>query len=199
MDRKEQEKNTLDYYNHNAKEFTTFRGDGVSRYWSKELSQFQKLLPRGTVLEVGCGIGNEAVLLKEMGYQYVGTDLSLGMLNVAKNRLPEKNFVCQDLRTPGFSNEFDGLLAIASLLHLEKDELTPTLTTLRQQLRQGGVGLLTLKEGVDTEVDSKGRFYSYYSPEELSQHILDSGFNLLDITIHEEKGHSFICCYIENP
>jgi len=199
MDRKEQEKNTLSYYNRNAKEFTVFRGEGVSHYWSEELNHFQKLLPKGTVLEVGCGIGNEAILLKEMGYNYVGTDISTGMLSVAKARDPEGNFVCQDLRLPGFSSEFDGLLGFASLLHLEKDELTLALSVLRKQLRSGGVGLLTFKEGIGTEIDGKGRFYSYYSPEELAQHLLDAGFNLTDVTIHEEKGHSFICCFVENP
>ena len=199
MDRKEQEKNTLAYYNRDAKEFMAFRGEGISHYWSAELSHFKELLPQGTVLEVGCGIGNEAILLKEMGYDYVGTDISMGMLSVAKARCPESNFVCQDLRLPGFSSEFDGLLAIASLLHLEKDELTPTLSTLRKQLRSGGIGLLTLKEGTGTEVDGKGRFYSYYSANELAQYVINSGFNIIGQTIHEEKGHSFICCFVENP
>lgn len=199
MDRKEQEQQTLAYYDGHAQEFAAFRGEGVSKYWSAELSHFQKLLPTGTVLEVGCGIGNEAIILNEMGYDYVGTDLSMGMLTVAKAHCPEGKFVCQDLRSPGFSSEFDGLIGLASLLHLEKDELTPALTTLRQQLRSGGIGFLTLKEGIGTEVDTKGRFYSYYSPEELAQHILDAGFNLLDQTIHPEKGHDFICMFVQNP
>lgn len=171
----------------------------MSRYWSKELALFQKLLPEGTILEVGCGIGNEAVILKEMGYDYFGIDNSMGMLSVARSRSPEGNFACQDLRHPGFSYKFDGLIAIASLLHLQKDELTPTLKVLRKQLRSGGIGFLTLKEGRETEVDKKGRFYSYYVTEELFAHLIDAGFDILDITIHEEKGHPFICCFVQNP
>lgn len=199
MDRKEQEKNTLAYYNQNAKEFAAFRGEGVSQYWSEQLAHFQELLPEGDILEIGCGIGNEAIILSEMGYHYVGTDISMPMLSVGKTRLSEGNFVCQDFRSPGFSQKFDGLISLASLLHLEKDELTPTLITLRQQLRLGGVGLLALKEGVGTEIDAKGRFYSYYSAEELSQYVIESGFNLIDQTIHRAKGQSYVCCYIQNP
>lgn len=113
--------------------------------------------------------------------------------------MPEGNFTCQDLRSLGLSFEFDGLIAIASLLHLEKDELFPTLEKLRKQLRKGGIGLLTLKEGVGTDIDKKGRFYSYYTPEELSRLILDSGLNLLYITIHKEESRPFICCFVQNP
>ncbi len=199
MDKNEHEKNTLAYYDHHAREFNSFRGEGVSHYWSKELALFQKLLPDGTVLEVGCGIGNEALLLREMGYGYVGTDISLGMLSIAKSRYPEGNFACQDLRVPGLSPKFDGLLAIASLLHLDKAEIVSSLAVLRDQLRQGGIGLITLKEGVGTEVDNKGRFYSYYSVEEMAKCLVEAGFNLLDITLHEEKDHPFICCFIKNP
>jgi SAM-dependent methyltransferase len=199
MDRKEQEQSTRRYYDNQAADFKAFRGEGVSQYWQKELAQFHELLPEGTILEVGCGLGNEAILLREMGYDYVGTDLSMGMLAVAKKRTPEAVFIQQDLRDPGFNCEFDGLVGIASLLHLEKEELTPALIALRNELRSGGVGFFTLKEGTGTEVDSKGRFYTYYSPEELTQHFLDAGFNLIDQSTHPEKGHDFICMFVQNP
>lgn len=199
MDRKENEKNTLTYYNNKAQEHKDLRGEGTSQYWTKELSYFQEFLPQGTILEIGCGTGNEAVLLREMGYEYLGTDISEGMLEVAKDRCPDATFVCHDFRVPVKSSDFDGILGFASLLHLEKEEIVPTLKTLRQQLRSGGVGLFTLKEGEGTETDSKGRFYSYYSPEELAQYFDDAGFDIIDITLHQEKGHNFICCFVENP
>lgn len=90
-------------------------------------------------------------------------------------------------------------MAFASLLHLEKDELVPALNTLRQQIRSGGIGLITLKEGLGTEVDSKGRFYSYYNSTELADALDLSGFEILDITLHPEKGHDFLCCFVKNP
>jgi SAM-dependent methyltransferase len=199
MDRTEHEKSTLNYYNQHASEFKAHRGEELSQYWSTELARFHELLPQGAILEVGCGTGNEALLLKEMGYDYYGTDISTGMLTEAKTRCPEGLFVCQDLRSSALSSEFDGLISIATLLHLEKDELTSALSILRNQIRSSGIGLLTLKEGVGTEVDTKGRFYTYYSHEELTKHLIDAGFNIVDITTHPEKGHDFICCFVENP
>lgn len=199
MSRQEQEENTLDYYNHQAQDHLQFRGEGVSQYWSQELARFQELLPQGSVLEIGCGTGNEAILLQSMGYDYTGLDLSIGMLSIAKHRSPEAKLVCQDLRLSAIDRKFDGLIAIASLLHLEKEELTPALATLRRQLRSDGIALISLKEGQDCEIDSKGRFFSYYSIEELSRHLNDAGFNLIDLTVHPEKYHNFICCFVENP
>lgn len=199
MDRTELERSTLAYYDQQAQEHLKFRGEGVSQYWVEELSKFQELLPEGSVLEVGCGAGNEAILLKQMGYDYLGIDISEGMLAIAKSRCPDGVFAKQDLRSLAVLSEFDGIIAIASLLHLEKDELIPALSTLRHQIRPGGIGLFTLKEGQGTEVDNKGRFYSYYSPEELAEALDAAGFNIIDITIHPEKGHNFICCFVENP
>lgn len=199
MDRKELEKHTLAYYNQNAAEFKKFRGEEVSLYWEEQLKRFKELLPSGTVLEVGCGIGNEAFLLKEMGYDYLGIDISPAMLEVAKTFCPKGEFVCQDFRTLDFPSEFDGVVAFAALLHLEKDEMTPTLVTLRKQLCRGGIALFTLKKGTGTEVDAKGRFYSYYSPEELAQHFLDAGFEIIEQTIHEAKGQVYVCSFVQNP
>lgn len=199
MDRTEHEESTLAYYNQQAQDHLKFRGEGVSQYWVEELARFHELLPQGSILEIGCGAGNEAILLREMGYDYLGTDISEGMLAIAKSRCPEAIFAQQDLRSLAVFSEFDGLIAIASLLHLEKEELVPALYTLRQQIRPGGIGLITLKEGSGTEVDPKGRFYSYYTPEETAQALDDSGFDIIDITIHPEKGHNFICCFVQNP
>lgn len=199
MDRKEHEQQTLAYYNQNATEFKKFRGEVVSLYWEEQLKRFKELLPEGTVLEVGCGIGNEAFLLKEMGYDYLGIDISPAMLEVAKSCCPDGEFVCQDFRTLDLPSEFDGLVAFAALLHLEKDEMTPTLITLRKQLRHGGIGLFTLKKGTGTEVDAKGRFYSYYEPEELAKHFLDAGFEIIEQTIHEGKGQIYVCNFVINP
>lgn len=90
-------------------------------------------------------------------------------------------------------------VALSALLHLEKDELTSTLITLRKQLRQGGIGLITLKKGTGTEVDSKGRFYSYYLPEELAKYLLAAGFEVVEQSILESKGQTHICNFVKNP
>ena len=48
-------------------------------FWRSEFEQFKKLLPSGKVLDVGCGGGRDALLIKNEGYEYVGVDLSAEM------------------------------------------------------------------------------------------------------------------------
>src|ERR671937_312668 len=42
----------------------------------------------GTCLEIGCGTGIHAGLIRELGWSPVGVDLSAGMLRHAADRLP---------------------------------------------------------------------------------------------------------------
>ena len=43
--------------------------------------------PSGTVLDIGCGTGRQAILLAELGCRVVATDISMGMLLEARRRL----------------------------------------------------------------------------------------------------------------
>ena len=45
------------------------------------------------ILDVGCGSGNHATILSNMGYNVRGFDKSPDMVNVANKKLPNKFFV----------------------------------------------------------------------------------------------------------
>jgi SAM-dependent methyltransferase len=69
------------------------------RYFARRLDLFERLgpaLPRGArVLELGCGDGTFAELLVERGFEYVGTDLSAGMVEETRERLGGRGLVEQ--------------------------------------------------------------------------------------------------------
>lgn len=61
-----------------------------------EYAFYQKILKRyksRSILEIGCGTGNLAALLLKHPYKYIGLDSSDGMLQRAKERLPEQLFI----------------------------------------------------------------------------------------------------------
>lgn len=70
---------TIDAYDKTAQAWIS-KHDG-SDFWEAELSRFYELLPAGKILEVGAGGGRDARPLIEHGYDYVGTDISTGLLN----------------------------------------------------------------------------------------------------------------------
>lgn len=50
------------------------------------------------VLDLACGTGNLTEELKHLGYDMIGIDLSVDMLNIAKEKNPDILYLCQDMR-----------------------------------------------------------------------------------------------------
>ena len=108
------------------------------------LQRVQALLPPGGhVLEVGCGTGSTAVRLAPFTGRMLATDVSPGMIAIARERLaaqpvPQLGFALADADAPGQGQgAYDVVLAF-SLLHLVED-LDHALQLLVQALRPGGL------------------------------------------------------------
>jgi ubiquinone/menaquinone biosynthesis C-methylase UbiE len=109
------------------------------------LRRVQGLLsPDHAVLEIGCGTGTTALRLAHGTRRYLATDLSCGMLAIARERhaaapqaLPQLQFVRADAERadPGHKT-FDAVLAF-NVLHLVED-LDRTIATAARALRPGG-------------------------------------------------------------
>jgi SAM-dependent methyltransferase len=76
-----------------------------------------KLIGRGRVLDLGCGVGNVARLRGVQGY--VGVDFSMRMLKKAPKNA---DVVCGELRALGVDlGKFDKFLCLETLEHLDDD------------------------------------------------------------------------------
>lgn len=95
------------------------------------------------VLEIGCGTGSTALLLAPSVGRLLATDVSAGMIAIAREKLaaqplPQLDFAVADADAPGFGQgTFDAALAF-NLLHLVSD-LDRTLALVIQALRPGGL------------------------------------------------------------
>lgn len=67
------------------------------------------------LLELGCGSGHLAKLLFEKGYRITGVDLYEEMLQIARKRLPEVEFIQQDIRDLKFEKRFDAIIAMGRM------------------------------------------------------------------------------------
>lgn len=98
------------------------------------------LAPRA--LDAGCGSGFQATLLRELGYAVHGTDLSGGLLAVARRRLPGAGLVRADLETlPYRAGVFDVVSCCGSTLSFVARPAR-ALAELGRVLRPGGRLLL---------------------------------------------------------
>src|SRR5690242_17597542 len=87
------------------------RDPAVRAAWRLRLLSWLPPAP-SRVLDLGCGTGSLSVLLHESGYHVVGADLSMGMLAVARRKLPRPLLVRADASRPPFAAKtFDVVLA----------------------------------------------------------------------------------------
>jgi SAM-dependent methyltransferase len=135
---------TLRYYDSHAEEFIE-RTAPLSMEHLYE--PFLALVPLGgRILDAGCGSGRDAAEFVRRGYDVVAFDGSAEMARLASERT---RLTIRHLRFDqiDWRDEFDGVWACASLLHLPSPQLQTALRRIVGGLRRGGVLYVSLKEG----------------------------------------------------
>jgi glycosyltransferase involved in cell wall biosynthesis/SAM-dependent methyltransferase len=77
-----------------------------------------------SVLDVGCGPGQFAALLRDAGIpQYLGIDFSRVAVEMARDVCPEFEFLVEDVRTAGAleTHPYDVMVCLETLEHIEED------------------------------------------------------------------------------
>jgi len=155
--------------------------------WPLELEKFKKFLPTGKILEVGAGTGRDAKDLVDLGYEYVGTDVSDGLLDIARKSLPNQQFIKMSVYDLSFPEKFDGFWASAVLLHIPKARIGEALRKIKSTQISGSIGFISIKDGsgekmsqrridgVDTE-----RFFALWGRKEFEEVLDRNGFEVID-------------------
>ena len=147
------------------------------------------LLPSASLLDLGCGSGELARKLASLGYsgRYAGVDFSPGLLEFARQRLPEDfkaSLVLARLDQPDWEDRlplssFSIVVAFAVLHHLPGEELRlDLLQRVRRLLKPGGEFICS-----NWQFLRSPRLSARIQPWErvgLSQADVDSGDYLLD-------------------
>lgn len=148
--------NNMDYYENNAKAFveSTLRVDMQTLY-----QRFLPLLPkRAYILDAGCGSGRDAKTFIERGYQVTAFDASAEIAALAEKEIGQPVQV-QRLQDIQYQNQFDGIWACASLLHVPAKELPDVFRRLARALKPNGVIYCSFKYG-QAEYEKKGRWFT---------------------------------------
>jgi len=152
-------KKTIQDYNLIAEEFSRTR----ERIWPEMRFLFDEyLIPREKILDIGCGNGRFLEIFKEKKVDYFGVDSSERLIEIAKKRYPEKEFlplakgmpeakgvhkfqVASALNLPFPDNYFDKVYSIAILHHIPSEEFRfQFLKEARRVLNQEGLLILTV-------------------------------------------------------
>jgi tellurite methyltransferase len=124
-------------------------------FWGKKpgkyVEKLVKFLPKGTILDLGCGEGKNSIYLAERGFDIHAVDCSLPAIRNFKHRLAECNEIVRDRISIVLANVivywtshmFDGVIAYG-LLHclsnLEEADLV--VRTMQSLTRVGGYNVI---------------------------------------------------------
>ncbi|MCT4554452.1 MAG: class I SAM-dependent methyltransferase [Pelagimonas sp.] len=154
----------------------------------QDYTAFTALLPAGgRVLDLGCGPGHWAARFRDAGYVTEAMDASPEMAALALDRY---GVTVRVATFDDFDDQarFDGIWANFSLLHAPRAQFPTYLQRVKQALKPGGALSLGMKLGNGEGRDSLGRFYAYYSEEDLVQALRDLDMTVTQIRRGNGKG-----------
>lgn len=156
---------TLEYYQRNADLFVE---DTVSADMHDARKRFLRLLPqKAYILDFGCGSGRDSKAFLDQGYRVDAVDGSPELCRMASEIIgkPVKQMLFDDLSV---SNQYDGIWACASILHLPRKELVGVLQKISNALKTGGVLYASFKYS-NYEGMRDGRYFIDFTEESLGK------------------------------
>ncbi|MCD4746141.1 MAG: class I SAM-dependent methyltransferase [Bacteroidales bacterium] len=183
---------TIRSYDNYAQEYS----DNIAKLAPIEkLVEFCNLLVHNAeILDLGCGSGRDSKIFIEKGYNVTGIDLADNLLKIAKAQVPKAVFSKMDIRKLklGFNDDqFNGIWASASLLHIPKNDIPETLKGLRCILKKDGIMYISLKEGIGEKYEPDLRygtdafkFWAYFTFNEAKLLIEKAGFKIIKAEIN---------------
>ena len=124
---------------------------------------FSRFMPRrpASLLDLGCGTGNHALILARREYQVTGIDASAAMLRVARAKVRGRRnpaFLREDMRSFELGRRFDAAVCMdGSFTHLltERD-LLAHLRAVRRHLNPDGVYAFEFAQALRKETEGPG-------------------------------------------
>lgn len=181
--------------------------DKVAKEWAKAflnehdnkpkdqeiLLRFSKLVgDKKSIWDFGCGPGNTASLLKNLGIEISGLDLSEKILEQARTIHPGIHFQKGNILDLEFkNNSIAGVVAFYAIIHFTQEQVMTAFREIFRVLNPGGIFLLTYHIGNDTihlheflgkEIDID---FMFFSNDFISTSLKSAGFENIDIIERE--------------
>lgn len=172
----------VDFYRRHAHRFDTERSR--SRFEKGWLDRFAALVsPGGTILDVGCGMGEPiARYFIERGFPVHGIDSSPEMIDLCRSRFPEHSWQVADMRELSLGRIFDGIVAWDSFFHLDHDAQRAMFAIFAAHAKPAGPLLFTTGPGHSEAVGQlwgEPLYHASLAPQEYRQRLRETGFDVV--------------------
>jgi ubiquinone/menaquinone biosynthesis C-methylase UbiE len=146
----------------------------------------------GRIADVGCGPGHVAAYLQEQRADVLGLDLSLAMVEQARDLHPTVEFAVGDMRSlPLEDSALGGIVAVYSLIHIPRLEVVAVLREFRRVLRAGGRLLVGFHIGEEIRHSDEwwgepvNLDFIFFTPAEMAGYLAAADFTLDQIIERE--------------
>lgn len=172
----------IEYYNNNAQEFfdTTIKAD---------MSQWRDIFESyvwdgGRILDAGCGSGRDSKAFLQHGFAVEAFDASGQMCRRASELIAQTVWQMR-FDEISFDEEFDGIWACASLLHVSHEDMPTIFKKLNKALKDDGAMYASFKYGEGTLTKGE-RTFSNYTLETIKPVLEQAGFDIVKCEISQD-------------
>ncbi len=171
---------------HYEKHAVAWDRDRQNGYWNDKVwhDRFISRLGKGAkVLDLGCGSGRPvAQHMAELGLRVTGVDSSPTMISLCRKRLPDHEWIVDDMRQVALGQRFDGILAWDSFFHLNHIDQRRMFMTFADHASVGAILMFNTGpqhgEGVG-EYKGDPLYHASLSPTEYESLTARFGFHVL--------------------
>ncbi len=147
---------SISYYDKNS---DTFIANTADVDMGKLYKPFLEYIPAGGhILDLGCGSGRDTKFFSDQSYEVIAIDASSHMVEATK-RIVDADVQQLRFDEMDFTDEFDGIWACASLLHVPETELRDILEKCLKAMRPSGTMYVSFKYG-NTQRTKGGRLFT---------------------------------------
>ncbi len=146
------------------------------------------LRPGASVLELGCGGGQDSAYMIARGFEVTPTDGSLELAAEAE-RLLGRHVKVIRFEELCWRERFDGIWAEACLLHVPRASLGDVIARVLLALKVSGVLHASFKAGDREGRDEFGRYYNYPSRDWLLRQFAATGWGAIEISEADGGGY----------
>ena len=136
-----------------------------------------------SVFDLGCGTGEPiARYFIELGYRLTGVDPATEMLEIARERFPDQEWLLQDMRQLALGHRFDALIAWNSFFHLPASDQRAMFEIFADHSAPGALLLFTAGPAAGQATgDMFGHtlFHESLDAEEYEELLGQHGFRIL--------------------
>ncbi len=129
-----------DYWSKWSKKHEGEKLDFLDDLWINKYEKIINSIPRGSVLDLGCGIGQYSKYFLNKGFDVISADISVSALNKLKETIENANIVKLDMsKTLNFNdNTFDLFFANLSIHYFDKSTTEKLIDEIKRILKNGG-------------------------------------------------------------